>query len=82
MRGIEVISIIPDRDRREVAAILLDIVGPERAEEVQYGTEPVRFDVPEDVAVEYQRRIKQSSEPKPATDSSQQKSGRSRTRRG
>lgn len=42
----------------EVAQVLLDIVGPDRVREVRTGTGPKRFEVPDDVAVEFERRLR------------------------
>jgi len=48
---------------REIAVELLDIVGPDRVHEVESGTAPDRFVVPEDVAVEFERRLSVRSQP-------------------
>ena len=51
---------------QQVAQVLLDIVGPERRHEVSTGTAPTRFEVPTDVAVEYERRMRGARDPAPA----------------
>lgn len=53
-------------DMRRIAAVLLEIAGYDRREEIRNGTGPLRFEVPDDVAVEYERRIRASiEEPEP-----------------
>lgn len=48
--------------QRAVARVLLSIVGSERAHEVQTRSAPLHFEVPEDVAVEYERRLRKAAE--------------------
>jgi hypothetical protein len=61
-----------------VAAMLLDIVGPGREAEVETGTGPFRFMIPEDVAVEYERRIRLPSEPAQVAESENKTTMRTR----
>lgn len=48
-----------EKSQTAVARELLNIVGPERAAEIRTGSVPFHFTVPEDVAVEYQRRVEE-----------------------
>lgn len=54
-------KIYPGDRQAAVARVLLSIVGPERAAEIQTRTLPPHFEVPEDVAVEYQRLVAESN---------------------
>lgn len=51
-----------------VARVLLNIVGTERAAEIQTRTTPLHFEVPDDVSVEYERRLREAAEARAAAE--------------
>jgi hypothetical protein len=55
----------PDHEFGKVAQLLLAIAGPDRVDEVRTGTLPARFEVPDDVAEQYEQlfsRVRAASE--------------------
>lgn len=75
-------TIIPrDGEARQVAQELLDIVGADRVHEVQAGTAPLRFEVPDDVAVEFERRLRERNQSTEDDASEPKRAGRKPARR-
>jgi hypothetical protein len=44
----------PDQSMSEVARILMGIAGRDREQEIESGTSPVRFEVPDDIGRQYE----------------------------
>ena len=75
-------EVIPGEGREEytrTARLLLEIAGPSRAREVESGTLPARFMVPDDIAEEYIRRTSRAEAAVPVVASAARTTG---TRRG